>query len=151
MKEEISVMFEILDKTGDKVKISSLFAPAVINILWAFVCGARFSRSDKRLIDMLELLDERSKKFDMSGGILNQVPCIRYIAPEWCGYNLLMQFNKEIRNLLMEPISQHINSWTEANCNEDLLYLFITEMKKADERATSFTCKPNTKYFNNIF
>lgn len=37
----------------------------------------------------------------MAGGLLNQFPWIRYIAPDWSGYQLLTSLNAEMKKFLL--------------------------------------------------
>lgn len=139
--EEIREVLKILDKAGQEVKIGTVLAPAVINILWAFTSGSRISRSDQHLDLLLQLLDKRAKAFDMSGGTLSQVPLLRFIAPERTGYNLIKNLNKQLSSLLRNTICQHLENWDEDKNNDDLIYSFITEMRKAEGNETTFTGK----------
>lgn len=47
-----------------------------------------------------DLMERRSRAFDMSGGILSTFPWIRYVAPETSGYNLLTKLNNELKSFL---------------------------------------------------
>ncbi|KAJ8934187.1 hypothetical protein NQ318_022688 [Aromia moschata] len=67
INDEISEILPMLEANSHTIQIRRILAPAVINILWAIVCGTRFNRNDASLIQLLELLDLRSKAFDMSG------------------------------------------------------------------------------------
>ena len=38
----------------------------------------------------------RNKAFDMAGGVLNAMPWLRYIFPNWTNYNLIKNLNSEM-------------------------------------------------------
>lgn len=138
--EEIHEILDTLTKEGQKVVIRSIFSPAVISVLWAFVGGSRLSRHDVRLQEILQILDKRSAAFDMAGGTLNQLPFLRFLAPEKTGYNLIQNLNMKLKNLFQEAINDHLENWTEEKSNDDFLYSFISEMKKngnGSERCSS--------------
>ncbi|XP_055686472.1 probable cytochrome P450 305a1 isoform X1 [Lutzomyia longipalpis] len=103
---------------------------SVLNVLWTFTAGKPLGRDDVRIEKLLSLLQERSKAFDMSGGVLSSMPWIRFLAPEWSGYNLIRRFNEELRDLLMETIDAHHESYSEDKSSDDLIYAFIKEMKQ---------------------
>ena len=54
-----------------------------------------------RLQKFLNLMERRTEKFDLTGGILTAFPWLRYIAPEMSGYNFLVKLNNELKNFLM--------------------------------------------------
>ncbi|KAJ8930072.1 hypothetical protein NQ314_017179 [Rhamnusium bicolor] len=138
VKKEISEILTMLQDNGHTVQIGKILAPAVINILWELTSGSRISREDPRLNQLLEFLNIRSKAFDMSGGTLTQYPWLRFIAPEKTGYSLIKKLNSNLKNLLLETITEHYETWAEGK-NDDFIYSFITEMKKSNGNKTTFT------------
>ncbi|KAJ8970472.1 hypothetical protein NQ317_017738 [Molorchus minor] len=138
IKEEISQVLKTLQVKGHDTQLGKLLAPFVLNILWVLTTGSRFDIRDPRLNKLLEILELRSKAFDMSGGILTKYPWLRYIAPKRSGYDLIKRLNNELKNLLTQTITEHHKKWSEGR-NDDLIYSFIAEMKKANEHETTFT------------
>lgn len=108
---------------------SELLPPSVINILWTFTTGKKIARNDARLIKFLSLLQKRSKAFDMSGGILSQMPWLRFFAPEKTGYSLIKNLNTEFHTFFMEIINEHLTTYCDEKSNDDLIYAYINEMK----------------------
>lgn len=148
IKEEITEVLSTLRDNSKAVEVGKILAPAIINILWALTSGTRISRKDRRLNRLLELLAMRTKVFDMSGGTLSQHPWLRFVAPEKTGYNIMKRINRDLRDLLMETIEQHYESWTEG-ADSDLIYSFISEMKKSNGHKNTFTGKCCSIYFSN--
>ncbi|KAG5896791.1 hypothetical protein JTB14_008367 [Gonioctena quinquepunctata] len=138
IQKEVTELLNILGKSGnEEMQIKYILPISVLNILWAFVSASKLP-FDIRLAKLLEILDRRGKAFDMSGGTLNILPWLRYIAPEKTGYNLIVRLNNELQAMLMEPIEEHFETWTEGR-NDDLMYSFITEMNKDQGDDTTFT------------
>lgn len=54
-----------------------------------------------RVNSFIKLMETRAQVFDMMGGLISAFPWIRYIAPEFSGYNLLCTLNKELKDFLM--------------------------------------------------
>ncbi|XP_059622969.1 probable cytochrome P450 305a1 [Phlebotomus argentipes] len=106
----------------------------VMNILWTFAAGSEYPIESSR--QLFQLLNERTKAFDFSGGLLSDLPWLRFIAPEFTGYNLMVRFNKEIRSFLQKIIDDHHRNYSEDKANDDLIYAFIYEMRKG---ISSFT------------
>lgn len=131
-------MLDIIRLNGKKLQIGPLLSQAVFNVLWSFTAGKRVTRDDPRFGKLLDLLNKRSRAFDMSGGLLNHQPWLRFVAPEMSGYNLIKQVNAELKEYLMETINEHYETWTDGK-NDDLIYSFITETKRINEYTSMFT------------
>lgn len=66
-----------------------------MNGLWAMLAGRRFALNDSKLARLMELVHVSFRMLDMSGGILNQMPFLRFLAPNSSGY-------KDIKQILVE-------------------------------------------------
>ncbi|XP_063699788.1 probable cytochrome P450 305a1 [Culicoides brevitarsis] len=142
----------IKDLNGAEIWPGKFLPPSVINVLWTFTTGSRISRNDKRLVRLLELLNRRSKVFDMSGGMLSQMPWMRFIAPEYTGYNLIKEFNNELHEFFMETIRSHQETYSEDKAGDDLIYAYIQEMKEREhDRDSTFTEVQLTMIILDIF
>lgn len=142
IRDEIKAIKSILRDDGNDVEINKIIAPVILNILWTLVAGSRICREDKKLVQLLELMEIRRNAFDMSGGTLSLYPWLRHLAPKKTGYDLLQYLNKQLREFFMTTINEHYESWRPER-NDDLIYSFITEMKKSND--STFTGK--TKNF----
>lgn len=129
IKDELSAIIDTLSESSEDIKIGRCLAPSILNVLLSLIGGSRISRDNKNLMNLLELFNRRSKAFDMSGGTLSQHPWLRFIAPERSGYNIVNQVNNELKTYFMTIIEQHIADWQEDR-KDDLIYAYITEMKK---------------------
>ncbi|XP_059612681.1 uncharacterized protein LOC132259145 [Phlebotomus argentipes] len=132
IEEELGDLLTLIESQGEK---EGSFWPgkylpvSVLNVLWTFTAGKRLGREDDRIERLLALLQQRSKAFDMSGGVLSSMPWVRFLAPEWSGYNLIRRFNEELKDLLMEAIERHHETYSEEKSSDDLIYAFIKEMR----------------------
>lgn len=87
IEEETRILIDALkERCTEPIKVNDLFGVGVINVLWAIVAGERFSHDDDRLNELLRMIEKSFKAFDISGGMLNQMPVLRYIAPRLTGY-----------------------------------------------------------------
>lgn len=139
VNNELQEILEIISKNGRNQKPRDIFAPAILNVLWTFIIGRGICRSDKGLATLLQLADERIKAFDMAGGTLSHLPFLRFIAPEKTGYNLIKIMNSKVKSFFEEIFHQHMESWSDERSDDDLIYSFITEMKKNEGKETTFT------------
>ncbi|KAF5297440.1 hypothetical protein FQR65_LT01371 [Abscondita terminalis] len=122
----------------EEVQISKLLPFFIINILWSLVASNKIENHTFEQNQLLNIMRERTRAFDLGGGILAQYPWIRYITPERSGYNLIKKLNKELKEFLLTTISEHHDNWSEDNA-DDFIYAFISEMKQQGGKETSFT------------
>jgi methyl farnesoate epoxidase/farnesoate epoxidase len=72
------------------VELHDAFDVCVLNSLWAMLAGERFSLDDTRMMELLDIVHSSFRMIDTSGGLLNQMPFLRFIAPGWSGYTRLL-------------------------------------------------------------
>ena len=82
------------------VPMHDAFDVCVLNSLWALLAGHRFSLDDQRLVDLLDIVHKCFRMIDPSGGILNQMPFLRFIAPQKSGYTNVMTHLNRMWNFL---------------------------------------------------
>ena len=77
---------------------------------------------------------------DMSGGVLNQMPFLRFIAPNATGYNKIRFVLKRFENFLRQVVIDHKKNLGEEGNN--LIDLFLLEMNnRSNDEDSSFTGK----------
>lgn len=65
---------------------------------------------------------------DILGGVMSQMPFLRFIIPELSGYNELMKILDKLWTFLNEEIEMHENELSEEP--RDLIDAFLLEMLK---------------------
>lgn len=146
---KLEKLFKITEIYGGD---NHIIVTSIINILWTFTCGYKFNRDDPKLQRLLNLLERRAKVFDMSGGVLNHAPWLRFIAPESTGFNLISTLNKEFYDLFKGVIEEHLNDYCEEKAGNDFIYAFLKEMKAQENNPnTRFTIKQLIMVIVDIF
>lgn len=152
IQNELNELLDVIDLTKEQpIWPGTFLAPSVINVLWTFTAGERISRQDERLTRLLNLLNLRSKAFDMSGGILNQMAWLRHVAPEKTGYNLIKRFNQELHEFFMASIQSHKADYNEGKATDDLIYAYIKAMQDNEAKSLNFTDVQLTMIILDIF
>jgi hypothetical protein len=105
MKEVVGLVETLAIEGGGglrEVSVGRYVTPCVLNVLWMLVTGSRFSSwNDPRLQHVMQLMSQRARAFDMSGGMLNLFPWIRFCAPERSGYRIITRINAELKGIIM--------------------------------------------------
>lgn len=73
------------------VHMEHAFDVPTLNVMWALLAGHRFDLHDERLTRLLKLIHDSFRVIDMTGGVLNQYPLVRFFAPDMCGYRPLLR------------------------------------------------------------
>lgn len=89
---EVRVLMEKLKQSSSQsIFLHNVFDISVLNVLWTMITGERYDLDDERLMKLLKIIHDAFKIVDASGGMLNQLPFLRFIAPEFCGYNTIVE------------------------------------------------------------
>jgi len=88
------IVLRLFDTTNG-VTPTPYLQSAAMNVLWQLTAGAKFDDPE-----LLMLMGKRSTAFDMAGGLLNQMPWIRYLAPVRTGYSLITDINRQLYSLV---------------------------------------------------
>lgn len=93
--EEYKLMAQRLCNETQSLTPALYLQSPVMNVLWELTAGSKFE--DPKL---LSLMRKRSAAFDMAGGLLNQMPWLRYLAPVRTGYSLIVDINRQLYSLI---------------------------------------------------
>jgi cytochrome P450 family 2 subfamily L len=93
--EEYQIMVQRMFDGENSVMPATYIQSAVMNVMWELTAGAKFEDSK-----LLMLIKKRSTAFDMAGGLLNQIPWIRFLAPVSTGFSLIQNINQQLYSLL---------------------------------------------------
>ncbi|XP_025207305.1 methyl farnesoate epoxidase-like [Melanaphis sacchari] len=118
------------------IEVTGLFDVSILNGLWAMLAGRRFALNDYKLARLMELVHISFRMLDMSGGTLNQMPFLRFFAPESSGYKHIKQILIEFYTFLKESIEEHKFS---ENDQEDFIHAFLMEIEKNKKTPGSFS------------
>lgn len=139
IQRELNELIQVIGTFAEKpVWPCNFLSISVLNVLWTFTAGKKISNNGN-LAHLLELMKQRSKAFDMSGGWLNTMPFLRFIAPEKTSYNLIKRFNVELCNFFKPIIEEHKSEFDLSRVDEDLIFAFINEMKQNEGVSSNFT------------
>lgn len=97
----------------EPIYMHTAFDISVLNVLWTMMAGERFALDDVRLKKLLNIIHDAFKLADMSGGIMNQMPFLRYIAPDACGYTQIMRLLTRLWEFLEVKHNSNVDNCIE--------------------------------------
>ncbi|XP_001865027.2 probable cytochrome P450 305a1 [Culex quinquefasciatus] len=130
IQRELHELIQIIDETTGPIQPNRLLQLSVINVLWTLATGERIERHDDHLQSLLDVLKKRSTMFDIAGGLLNQMPWLRFVAPNWSGYNIVVDFNWQLISFFSNTIQKHNESYTDEVSSNDLIFAYMRETRK---------------------
>ncbi|XP_066902251.1 probable cytochrome P450 305a1 isoform X2 [Halyomorpha halys] len=121
---------EMLSKLEDcelsNFVLKQYVSKCVLNVLWEMVTGSSF-QDEKTMTSLISLMEARSKAFDLSGGLLSQFPWIRFLFPNYSGFNLIKNLNRKFKEMITEIINYHKNTFVKG-ISRDFIDDFLHEM-----------------------
>nr|CAH7744053.1 unnamed protein product [Callosobruchus chinensis] len=138
IQDETRSLIQIFEDCCDRpIYMHTAFDVSVLNGLWAMMAGERFDIEDVRLKKLLQIVNDAFRLVDMSGGLINQMPYLRHIAPNACGYNKIMDVLTRMWQFLEETIAEHRKTMSYMQQPRDLIDAFLQKMEYTND--TSFT------------
>ncbi|CAD0200803.1 unnamed protein product [Chrysodeixis includens] len=137
ISEECRALVKLrLSDAGKPILVNNMFNITIVNILFRLVAGKRYDLEDEKLTMLCNLIMRVFRATDMSGGILNYIPYIQYIAPDLSGYTEIKNIHVTIHGFLRETIQQHQQT-LDVNNPRDVIDAFLIE--KVQSPDVSFT------------
>lgn len=119
------------------VSMKDVFGVSVLNTLWTMMANNRYNPEDKEMKTLQNLLTDLFEHIDMVGALFSQFPFLRYVAPEFSGYNLFLNTHVKIWEFLRKELDKH-NSTFKSGAARDLMDVYI-EVLRSTDRKPSFS------------
>lgn len=88
----------------------------------------RFEYDDERLLRLCHLIHKCFQVIDMTGGVLNLIPSIRYVAPSRSGFRPLLDAHRPLWAFLRQTIAEKRQQ--SAGESNSFVQLYLTELDK---------------------
>nr|XP_032520756.1 farnesoate epoxidase-like [Danaus plexippus plexippus] len=127
ISEECKALINLrLQDAGTTIIVNRMFDVSIVNILWKLVAGKRYNLKDKQLLSLCNLITQSFKVADMSGGILNFLPFLRFIMPNLIGYTELKNIHNTLYDFLKNTIEEH-KATIDVHKPRDVIDVFLIE------------------------
>lgn len=118
---------------------SNIFDLSVMNVTWTILRGSRFELEDQQLIMLMEMIHKSFQIIDMSGGILSQLPWLRFIAPEKTGYSQLIKTLEPLWDFLNRNIEEVLESYDKKCEPKNFIEFYCREISNRASADSVFT------------
>lgn len=92
---------------------------------------------DARLPQILKMIHQSFRVIDMSGGVINQFPFIRLVAPDLSGYRPLVNTLKPLWRFIKETIIDVKRNLQVCDEPNSFIEAFLLEIEKTQSIANS--------------
>ncbi|XP_062550244.1 methyl farnesoate epoxidase-like [Armigeres subalbatus] len=136
--EEMIHHLRKLSRTQKMISMHNAFDIAVLNSIWTLIAGQRFHLDDKKLEWISETIHKSFRVIDMSGGVLNQFPPIRYLLPERSGFAPLLNLLSPLWTFLQDTIKSIKSKLDQPDNPDCFVASYLRELGNSG-RHSSFT------------
>lgn len=146
IKREVTELLKNLEARslrGDVIPVqeegNNIFDISVMNVMWMILRGERYEPDDPKIINLMETIHKSFQIVDMSGGILNFFPFVRYFLPDKSGFRPLVETLKPLWSFLKFNISQVLTSFDPKCDPRNFIEFYCREIFAKSSQASFFT------------
>ncbi|KAL2721856.1 methyl farnesoate epoxidase-like [Vespula maculifrons] len=131
--EDTVTLLKIIEELAEKGPITNIYdlvSIAVIASFWFLVTGSKFQldQKDPKLMEAIAISNENAKRSTTIGGIINQLPFLRYILPRLTGYTQLQERQNRLWLYFKKIIMEHKETEMQ-NEPMNLIDIYLKEMQ----------------------
>lgn len=134
--EDIYNMVQSTSEKAVTVNMQGIFSTPVLNTLWVMMAGKRYSRENKKLKELQQLLHKLFTTIDMVGCLFSHFPFLRFIAPHASGYRPFIQTHEHMYEFIQEEVDNHKRTFHAENEPRDLMDVYIKNILSEDGPST---------------
>ena len=137
--KHIEKKIEICNYIDLQKDYSNIFDLSVMNVTWKILRGTRFELDDDQLIMLMEMIHKSFQIIDMSGGVLSQMPWMRFIAPNMTGYHPLISTLEPLWNFLTRNIEEVLKFYDGDEEPKNFIEFYCREIFHQKTKNSSFS------------
>lgn len=123
------------------IAMRDAFSIYVLNTLWTMMAGIRYNQENKEVVHLQGMLYTLFTKIDMVGALFSHFPFLRFLAPNFSGYNQFKDIHKLLYSFLGEELENHKRNFRPENEPRDLMDVYLQAMNGTDAPTDSFSEK----------
>ncbi|XP_037090365.1 methyl farnesoate epoxidase-like [Pollicipes pollicipes] len=128
---------DMIRDSGSPMKVNCRFNLTVLNVLWRLVADKRLDSHDPHAQTYVDTVNEFFEVVNPRNP-LHLAPWLRYIAPEWSGYNAVIRHRSLTTGMFKELVREHQRT-LDRSSPRDFIDLFLLEMEASDAEGRQFT------------
>ncbi|XP_015517474.2 methyl farnesoate epoxidase [Neodiprion pinetum] len=133
LNEAVTLARIIEEKSNDGPirNVDRIATVAVLNSLWYLTANTRYDqeKEDAGLAEIVQIISDIFKDSDVSGGVLNYFPFLRYIVPGLSGYKSRNDRQMRVWHFFRNLVDQHKTSVNFHHGHRDLIDAYLSEIE----------------------
>ncbi|XP_037958894.1 probable cytochrome P450 303a1 [Teleopsis dalmanni] len=120
----------IRDHGGKKARVTmkDLFTVYVLNTLWTMLASKRYDRNSHEVAELLNMFFELMQNVDMIGALFSHFPFMRFIAPNYSGYNRFVETHQRFYAFIQKEVDNHRKTFMNNAIPRDLMDTYLREL-----------------------
>lgn len=123
------------------VAMRDAFSIYVLNTLWTMMAGIRYNQENKEVVHLQGMLYTLFTNIDMVGALFSHFPFLRFLAPNFSGYNQFKDIHKLLYNFLGQELENHKRHFKLENEPRDLMDVYLQAINSCEKPTDSFSEK----------
>ncbi|XP_034098382.1 probable cytochrome P450 303a1 [Drosophila albomicans] len=115
-----------------RIEMHDLTSVYVLNTLWCMLSGRRYEPGSPEITELLETFFELFKNIDMVGALFSHFPLLRFIAPDYSGYNGFVQSHRALYAFMGKEIELHRSTYRNYDEPRDLMDSYLRAQESSD-------------------
>ncbi|XP_050446362.1 methyl farnesoate epoxidase-like [Cataglyphis hispanica] len=130
---------ESLAKLGPIANLHNITSIPILNTLWTLVAGSRFDldKENPKLREIISVVNDLFRNTNVTGGILNHLPFLRHIMPNFTGFTALNQRLTRMSQFFRREIATHKQTRTHGEFR-DFIDVYLAEMEQSKSNISCF-------------
>ncbi|KAB0792150.1 hypothetical protein PPYR_14109 [Photinus pyralis] len=117
-------------KKNGTVPIDSLFGIPLLNMLWSLMAGRKRPLEDFEVNELLSIMEDFSLCGSLSGTSFSNFPFMKYLCPNYSGYNTYVDVHKRIINFVRERVEELRGS----GANPGLIHAYLATLNSREKK-----------------
>ncbi|KAK5640616.1 hypothetical protein RI129_011427 [Pyrocoelia pectoralis] len=112
LEEEVAVVVDNIKKRielgGGRciLRMDNFFGVHILNILWGVITGKKYNAEGKEIKELERVFVDMFAQFNMTGPLFSNFPILRYLCPNFSGYNDFFMVHKRLHMFIMKEIQR---------------------------------------------
>ncbi|XP_033248808.1 probable cytochrome P450 303a1 [Drosophila miranda] len=122
-----------------RIQMHDLTSVYVLNTLWCMLSGQRYDPGSVEITELLETFFELFKNIDMVGALFSHFPLLRFIAPDYSGYNGFVESHRALYSFMSKEIELHRRTYRSFDEPRDLMDSYLRAQEAGNDDKGMFS------------
>ncbi|KAK5640551.1 hypothetical protein RI129_011362 [Pyrocoelia pectoralis] len=118
-------------------QMDDLFGVPTLSALWTLMVGYEYAKDEKEMEALEVIVKDMFGNSRLIGGLFDQFPFLRYICPNYCGYNEYININGKLTTFIKKTVDK-LKETYNSNATRGFIDSYL-HVLNSEEKAESFS------------